>query len=102
MENVTAHAKRLEDDLTSRAKFANPKLEVAAPNERRTDATKRERRDEIEPPQESANTRGASSSSAGADVDTLANDRWSQAATMTWCADWTCVTSSMNILQMCT
>ena len=31
---------------------------------------------------------------------TLANDRWSRAATITWCADWTCVTSSMNIPQM--
>ena len=69
MENDPAHAKRLEDNLSRRNEFANAEPEAAAPNEGRTDATKRVRRDEIEPPQESANTGGASSSSAGADVD---------------------------------
>ena len=69
MENDPAHAKRLEDNLTRRTAFANPKPEVAALSEGRTDATKRARQDEVEPPQESANTGGASSSSAGADVD---------------------------------
>ena len=39
------------------------------PSEGRTDATKRARLDELETPQESANTGGASSSLAGADVD---------------------------------
>ena len=56
MENDLAHAKRLKDTLTRRNEFANPEAEAAAPNEGRTDATKRARRDEIEPPQESANT----------------------------------------------
>ena len=69
MENDPAHAKRLEDTLIRRYEFANPEPEAAAPNEGRTDATKRARRDEIEPPQESANKVRASSSSVGADVD---------------------------------
>ena len=69
MENDPAHAKRLEDNLIRRNEFANPEPEAAAPNEDRTDATKRARRDEIGPPQESANIGGASSRSAGADVD---------------------------------
>ena len=68
MENDLEHAKRLEDDLTRRTEFANPEPEVAAPSDGRTDATKRARQDEVGPPQESANTGGASSSSAGADV----------------------------------
>ena len=90
MENDPAHAKLLEDNLTRRTEFANPELEVASPSEGRTDATKRARQDEAGPPQESANTEGASSSSAG-------DDRWSQAATTTWCADWTWETISTNI-----
>ena len=69
MENDLAHAKRLEDNLIRRNDFANPEPKAVAPNDGRTDAAIRARRDETEPPQESANTRGASSSLAGADVD---------------------------------
>ena len=69
MENDLAHAKRLEDNLLRRAEFANPETTVAVPREGRTDATKRARQGEMGPPQESANTGGASSSSARADVD---------------------------------
>ena len=69
MENDPVHAKRLEDNLNRRNEFANPETTVAVPSEGRTDATKRARQDELETPQESANTGGASSSSAGADVD---------------------------------
>ena len=61
--------KRLEDNLNRRNEFANPETTVAVPSEGRTDATKRARQDELETPQESANTGGASNSSAGADVD---------------------------------
>ena len=89
MENDLAHAKRLEDNLTRRAEFANPELEGG------TDATKRALQDEIGPPQESANTGGASSSLAGAGVDM----RLMSAGTTTWCADWTGVTVSMSIPQ---
>ena len=63
------HAKRLEDNLKKRNEFANPETTVAVLNKGRTDATKRARQDELEMPQESANTGGASSSSAGADLD---------------------------------
>ena len=63
------HAKRLEDNLNSRNDFANAEMTVAVPSESRTDATKRAHQDELETPQESANTGGASSSSGGADVD---------------------------------
>ena len=56
MENDPAHAKRHDDNPTRRNEFANLEPETAAPNEGRTDATKRARRDDIEPPQESANT----------------------------------------------
>ena len=69
MENDPAHGKRLEDNMTRRTEFANPEPEAAAPSEDRPDATKRARQNEIGPPQECANTRGASSSSAGADVE---------------------------------
>ena len=70
MENDPVHAKRLEDNLNRRNEFAKPETTVAVPSEGRTDATKRARQDELETPQESsANTGGASSSSAGADVD---------------------------------
>ena len=69
MENDPAHAKRLEDNLNRRNEFANPETTVAVPSEGRTDATKRARQDELELPPESANTGGASSSSAGVDVD---------------------------------
>ena len=80
---------------------------AAALNEGRTDATIRARRDETEPPQESVNTGGASSSSAGADVHMRLTQRWQTTVgasrrTMTWCADWTCVTSSVGIPQMYT
>ena len=68
MEKDPAHAKRLEDNLTGRTEFANPEPQFDALSEGGTDATKRARQDEVEPPQESANTGGASSSSAGADV----------------------------------
>ena len=63
------HAKRLEDNLNRLNEFANPETKVAVPSEGRTDVTKRARQDELETPQESANTGGASSSSAGAVVD---------------------------------
>ena len=63
------HAKRLEDNLNRRNEFANPETTVAVPSEGRTDAMKRARQDELETPQESANTGRASSSSGGADVD---------------------------------
>ena len=69
MENDPVHAKRLEDDPNRRNEFANPETTVAVPSEGRTDATKRARQDELEMPQESANTGGASSSSAEVDVD---------------------------------
>ena len=52
---MVLHAERLEDNLIRRNEFANTVPEAAAPNEGRTDATKRARRDEIEPPRESAN-----------------------------------------------
>ena len=69
MENDPVHAKRLEDNVNRRNEFANPETTVVVPSEGRTDATKRARQDELETPQESANTGGAASSSAGADVD---------------------------------
>ena len=69
MENDLAHAKRIEDNLNKRNEFANPETIVAVLSESRKDATKRARQDDLETPQESANTGGASSSSAGADVD---------------------------------
>ena len=56
MESDPAHTKRLEDNLIRRNEFANPEPEAAAPNEGRRDATKRARRDDIEPPRESALT----------------------------------------------
>ena len=67
MENDPVHAKRLEDNLNRRNEFANPETTVAAPSEGRTDATKRAR--QVETPQESADTGGASGSSAEVDVD---------------------------------
>ena len=96
MENDPVHVKRLEDNLTRQSEFATPEPEVAAPSEGRTDATKRARQDEVGLPQESGNTKGASSSASGwrCDRQAAANDRWNQAATTTWCADWTCLTSS--------
>ena len=69
MENDPVHAKRLEDNLTRRMEFANPERDAAAQSEERTDAMKRARREEIGPPQESANTRGAARSSTGVDVE---------------------------------
>ena len=69
METDLANAKRLEDNLNRRNEFANPETTVAVPSECRTDATKRARQDELETPQESWNTGGASNSSAGANVD---------------------------------
>ena len=69
MENDLAHAQRLEDNMTRRSEFVNPESEVAAPSEGRTDAPKRARQDEVGPPQESASTRGASSSAVRNDVD---------------------------------
>ena len=68
MENDPAHAKPLEDNLTRRTEFANSEPEmcqVRAEQTRRNSA----REDEVGQPQESANTGGASSNSAGADVD---------------------------------
>ena len=64
-----AHAKRLEDNLNWRHEFANMETTVAVPSEGRTDATKRARQDELEMPQESKDTGGASSNSAEVDVD---------------------------------
>ena len=69
IENDVVHAKRLEDNLNRRNEFANPETTVAAPSEGRTDATKRARQDDLETPQESADTGRAASSSAGANVD---------------------------------
>ena len=69
MENDLAHAKRLEDNLSRRSEFANPETTVAVPSEGRTDATKRARQAEVETPHESADTGGASGSSAEVDVD---------------------------------
>ena len=69
MENDPAHAKRLEDNLNRRNEFANPETTVVVPSEGSKDAAKRARQDELEVPQESANTGGVSSSSTGADVD---------------------------------
>ena len=67
MENDLAHAKRLEDNLIRRNEFANPEPEAAAPNEGKTDATKRAPQDDVGLPRESA--KKTSSSLAGADVD---------------------------------
>ena len=46
-KNDPAHAKRLEDRWIRRNEFANLEPETAAPNEGRTDATKRARRDQV-------------------------------------------------------
>ena len=62
------HTKRLEDNLNWRNEFANPETTFAVPSVGRTDVTKRARQDELETPQESANTGRVSSSSAGVDV----------------------------------
>ena len=69
METDPVHARRLEDNLSRRNECANRETTNAVPSEGKTDATKRARRGELEPPQESANTGGASSSPAGADID---------------------------------
>ena len=69
MENDPAHAKRLDDNLNRRNEFANPETTVAVPSEGRTDATKRARQAEVGTPQESADSGGASGSSAEVDVD---------------------------------
>ena len=69
MENDPAHAKGLEDNLNRRNEFANPETTVAVPSEGRTDATKHARQAEVETPHESADTGGASGSSAEVDVD---------------------------------
>ena len=69
MEYDPMHGKRLEDNLGGRNESANPETTVAAPSEGRTDATKRARQAEVETPQESADTGGASGSSAEIDVD---------------------------------
>ena len=62
---------RVEDNLVSRNEFTNPELEAAAPSEGRADATKRARRDEIGPPQESANTGGAARLEADVDMRSI-------------------------------
>ena len=69
MENDPLHAKLLESNLNRRNEFADLETTVAVPSEGRTDGTKRSRQDQLETPQETAETGGASSSSAGADVD---------------------------------
>ena len=69
MENDPVHAKRLEDHLNKRNEFANLVTTVAVPSQGRSGTTKRARQDELETPQESGNTGGASGCSAGADVD---------------------------------
>ena len=56
-------------NLNRRNDFANPETTVAVPIEGRTDATKRARQEELEAPQEYADTGGASGSSAEVDVD---------------------------------
>ena len=86
MENNLAHAQRLEDNRNRRNEVATPETTVAVPSEGRTDATKRARQDELETLQESANTGGASSSSAGADLE-MQNDLWIQAATTFFAED---------------
>ena len=47
MENDSAHAKRLEENPTKRVEFANPELEVAPPNESRTNSPKRACHDDV-------------------------------------------------------
>ena len=69
MEDDPVHAKRLEDNLNRRNDFFNPETPVDAPCGDRTDVRKRARQDELEMPQESAITGGASSSADGADVN---------------------------------
>ena len=69
MEGDPVLAKRLEDSLNRRNERANPETIVTVPNVSKTDATKRARHSELKAPRESANTGGASSSSAQADVD---------------------------------
>ena len=69
MKSDPVLAERLEDNLNKRNELANPETIVTVLNVSKTDATKRARHSELEAPQESANTGGASSSSAQADVD---------------------------------
>ena len=69
MKSDPVLAERLEDNLNRRNELANPETIVTVLNVSKTDATKRARHSELEAPQESANTGGASSSSAQADVD---------------------------------
>ena len=61
--------RKLEDNLTRRNEFANPDTNTAISSESKTDAAKRARHEELEPPQKSSNNGGAPSSSAGADVE---------------------------------
>ena len=76
MENDPVHTKRHEDNLNRRNELANPETTVAVPSDGRTDATKRARQTELETPQESADTGGASCTSARADVDMRVITRW--------------------------
>ena len=105
MENDPAHAKRLEDNLTRRTEFANPEPEVAAPSEGRTDGTKRARQEDWAATRICKHRRSFESTSAGADVDMQSMNAGSRPLEPggdddTWCVDWTCVTSSMNLPQM--
>ena len=93
MEQDPAHAKRLEKhDQEGHAGPDNLLLEEAA-----TNVHKRAPQDAAEARQESAST-GVSSRSTKTtwkwDRQPVASDRWDQAATTTWSADWMCVTSS--------
>ena len=98
MDSDPALAKRLEDNVAQRAALANLEAEVVQ-SEVGANPSKRARQDEAAP-QDSVITGGASSSVTESDVDMQtipANDRWIQ-ATMTRCVDWTCATSSTNVV----
>ena len=59
VENDLLHAKRLEDNLNRRNEFANLETTIVVPSEGRKDASKRARQDDLETPQESADTAGS-------------------------------------------
>ena len=69
MESDPMLAKRLEDNLNRRNELANPETTTTTSSEGKTDTAKRARQGDVETPQESVNTGGASSSSAQADVN---------------------------------
>ena len=86
-----------EENLIRRTEFVNPRPEVAAPDEGRTNAPNGARQGEVGPPQESGFEQRGAKRRGDAIDQRWQNDRRSQAATTQWCADWTCVTGSTNM-----